>query len=359
MRVLEVGGIGPAPFAALLLAELGADVVRIDRRDYHVETHFGLGRSKRSIALDLRDPRDAEVAMRLADAADMLLEGFRPGVMEALGLGPEMMLPRNPRLVYGRMTGWGQTGPLAHEAGHDINYLALSGALHALGPADRPPPPPLNLAADFGGGALYLVMGVLAALRHAEATGEGQVVDCAMTDGAASLTDLFQSLRAEGLWSDERSANLLDGGAPFYRCYRCQDGRFVAVGALEPQFYAALLAVLGLSADPLFSAQFDRSVWSDQATRMAEVLASRPRDAWVHAAAGRDACLSPVLTWAEAPEHPHNRSREAFDRVDGGWRAAPAPKLSLTPAAIAGPPPEPDRHRADIVRDWLGEPGAG
>jgi alpha-methylacyl-CoA racemase len=338
----------------MLLAELGADVVRIDRPAQGGDQHNVLGRSKRSIALDLRSSGDLEQALRLCDAAHILIEGFRPGVMEALGLGPDALLPRNPPLVYGRMTGWGQTGPLAQEAGHDINYLGLSGALHALGPADQPPPPPLNLAADFGGGALYLVMGVLAALRHAEATGHGQVVDCAMTDGAASLSGLFYGLRASGLWSDAREANLLDGGAPFYRCYRCADGKFVAVGALEPRFYAALLKVLGLDSEPLFGSQFNHTAWPEQACRIAEVLATRPRDAWVEAAAGHDACLSPVLSWSEAPDHPHNQARAAFQRAPGGWNAAAAPKLSATPAAVAGPPATPDPHRAEIERDWLG-----
>ena len=350
VRVVEAGGIGPAPFACRLLAELGADVVRFDRRDGPPAPHFALGRGKRSVALDLRDPEDVALALDLCERAQVLVEGFRPGVMEGLGLGPDALLRRNPALVYGRMTGWGQTGPLAGEAGHDINYLGLTGALWAMGEADRPPMPPLNLVADFGGGALYLVMGVLAALRHAERTGEGQVVDCAMTDGVISMTGLFQSLRATGLWADARGANLLDGGAPFYRCYACAGGGFVAVGALEPRFHAALLRGLGLAADPLFAGrQHDRAAWPEQAEAMAAAFLTRPRDAWVEHFAGKDACVSPVLDWAEAAAHPHNRARGACAGPAQG-----APKLSLTPLVAASASPRPDQDRASVLRDWLG-----
>ncbi len=351
VKVVEFAGLGPAPFAAMLLADLGADVVRIDRR--RAPNERLLARGKRSIALDLKDPADHAIAVDLAAAAELLIEGFRPGVMEKLGLGPDTLLGRNPRLVYGRMTGWGQTGPLAQAAGHDINYLALSGALHAIGPADAPPPPPLNLVADFGGGSLYLIMGMLAALIHARATGQGQVVDAAMVEGAASLTTVFHTFLRHGFWRDERSANILDGAAPFYRCYRCADGKYLAVGALEPQFWALLRERLALT-DPLFDEQWDQSRWPAMAEHMATVIAGRPRDEWAALLEGSDACAAPVLSFTEAPHHPHNQARGTFVQVENGWDTAPAPRFSATEATPPAPGPATDQDRDEILAGWLG-----
>jgi len=350
VKVVEFAGLGPAPFAAMLLADLGADVVRIDRPGAPHERL--LARGKRSIALDLKHPADHATALELAAAAELLIEGFRPGIMEKLGLGPDVLLARNPRLVYGRMTGWGQTGPLAQAVGHDITYLALSGALHAIGPADAPPPPPLNLVADFGGGSLYLIMGLLAALTYARATGEGQVVDAAMVEGAASLTTLFHALLRDGLWRDVRGANLLDGGAPFYRCYRCADGKFLALGAFEPEFWVLLRERLGLEG-PLFDDHWDRTRWPAMAEHMAAIIAGRTRDQWCALLEGSDACAAPVLSFTEAPHHPHNRARGTFVPADGGWDVAPAPRFSATPTEPPAPPPAIDGDRARILADWL------
>ncbi len=290
------------------------------------------------MALDLKAPGDVAVALDLLAGADIALEGLRPGVMERLGLGPEPALARNAALVYGRMTGWGQTGPLAARAGHDIDYIALSGALHAIGGADKPEPP-LNLVGDFGGGALYLAVGVLAALTHARATGEGQVVDCAMTDGAASLMAMFYGFRAQGLWEDRRAANMLDGGAPFYDTYRCACGGWLAVGAIEPPFYARLLEVLELEdAAGAQAAQFDRADWPARKAAIAARILTRTRDEWTARLEGVDACAAPVLTLAEAPAHPHNRARGTFVEVAGVTQPAPAPRFSATPSAIQGAP---------------------
>ena len=320
LTVVEAGGIGPTPFAGLLLAQMGAEVVRLQRPG---EAHHGLDRGKRLESVDLKSLEGRSAALALIEGADALIEGFRPGVMERLGLGPEAALGRNPRLVYGRMTGWGQAGPLAQAAGHDLNYIALSGLLHAMGGAGRPPDPPLNVVGDFGGGALYLLCGLLAALLQARTTGRGQVVDCAIVDGAASLSTLFLGLRGEGLWSEEREDNLLDGAAPFYRCYACADGRFVSVAAIEPQFYAVLRERLGL-ADPLFDRQYDRAAWPEQRERLEALFATRTREQWCALLEGSDACFAPVLSFAEAPDHPHNRARAVF--ADGWPR--PAPRFS-------------------------------
>ncbi|HYF21834.1 MAG TPA: CaiB/BaiF CoA-transferase family protein [Caulobacteraceae bacterium] len=353
MRVLEFAGLGPAPFCGMLLSDLGADVVRIDRKGTQalLGRFDATARGRRSVALDLKRPEAVEACLRLCEGADALIEGFRPGVMERLGLGPEQALGRNSRLVYGRMTGWGQTGPLAQAAGHDITYLALSGALHAIGPAERPVPP-LNLAADYGGGALYLAFGVLAGVLSARETGRGQVIDCAMTDGAASLMAIFYSLKAAGLWDDaRREANLLDGGAPYYRTYACADGRHVAVGAIEPQFYALLLEKAGLS-DPAFAAQNDRAAWPELADKAAGVFATRTRDEWCALLEGSDACLAPVLSMSEAPTHPHNAARETFVEEGGVVQPAPAPRFSATPGAIQGPPPQSGEHTREALQDW-------
>lgn len=341
VRVLELPAIGPVPFAGMLLADLGAEVVRVDRlpgTGDSLDLGLGagpLGRGRRSIALDLRRPEGAEVVLRLAAASDALIEGFRPGVAERLGVGPEPVHARNPALVYGRMTGWGQDGPLAATAGHDITYLAVSGLLHGIGPAQQPTPP-INYVADFGGGAMFLVTGVLAGLLHARATGQGQVVDAAMTEGAAYLGTMTRSLFAAGAWHDERQANLLDGGAANYRCYECADGRFVAVGALEPKFWAALCSAVGLDAAAVPS-PYDPAQRDACTALLTDIFCTRSRDEWAELFAPLDACVAPVLTLAEAPEHPHNAARGSFVDVAGAVVAAPAPRFSATVAAAGAP----------------------
>ncbi|MBU1540734.1 MAG: CoA transferase [Alphaproteobacteria bacterium] len=341
LRILEFDGLGPVTFAGMMLADLGAEVLRLSRSADAGAAVFSevggqvLHRGRAAAAVNLKDPDHVAGVMDLIGGADALIEGFRPGVMERLGLGPDVCAARNARLVYGRITGWGQTGPMAQQVGHDINYIALSGALHALGEPDRPPRPPLNLLGDYGGGAMMLVTGVLAGLLEAKSTGKGRVVDAAMTDGSALLMSLFQALSARGLWSENRGANLLDGGAPFYRCYACRDGRFIAVGALEPQFYAALIAGLGL--EPESAPQFDLAGWPALHTRFAAVFATRDRDDWAAHFEGTDACVTPVLTLAEAARHPHNAARGTFVE-QGVTQAAPAPRFAGTPA---GPEAQP------------------
>ena len=353
VKVVEFAGLGPAPFCCMLLSDMGADVVRIDRKSGRGGSrHDVTTRGRRSAALDLKDQSDKAIALALIAKADVLIEGFRPGVMERLGLGPEAAFGANPRLIYGRMTGWGQYGPLAHAAGHDINYIALSGALHAIGRNGAPPSPPLNLVGDFGGGALYLAMGVCAALFEAQRSGKGQVIDCAMTDGAASLMAMFYGLRAAGIWSDARDANLLDGGAPFYDVYECADGEYVALGALEPQFYALLMEKTGLACDPAFAAQMDREAWPEQSAKLAAVIKTKSREQWRALMEGDDACFAPVLSMAEAPSHPHNVARGAFTEVSGVVQPSPAPRFSRTPGAIQGPPAKPGAHTEDVLADW-------
>ena len=338
LRIIEFDGLGPVTFAGMVLADLGAEVLRLSRSADAGAPAFSevggavLHRGRAAVGVNLKDPGDLAGVLDLIGTADALIEGFRPGVMERLGLGPEICAERNARLVYGRITGWGQTGPMARQVGHDINYIALSGALHAMGEPDRPPRPPLNLVGDYAGGAMMLVTGVLAALLEAKTTGRGRVVDAAMTDGSALLMSLFQALGARGLWSETRGANLLDGGAPFYRCYTCADGRFVAVGALEPQFYAALIAGLGLT--PEAAPQFDLAGWPGLHARFEAIFATRDRDDWAERFADTDACVTPVLTGAEAARHPHNAARGTF--VDPGVvQAAPAPRFNGTPAEPA------------------------
>lgn len=342
LKVVELAGIGPAPFACMMLAELGADVVRIDRiasgEARGPDLTGGLNRSRASIAVDLKSSSGRDVALRLVEQADVLIEGMRPGATEDLGIGPDACLARNPRLVYGRMTGWGQVGPWASMAGHDINYAALSGALHVSGPPERPIPP-VNVLADFGGGALYLLVGVLSALTARERTGRGQVVDAAMVDGAASLITMIYAMHGKGLWQDERGVNLLDGGAPYYDTYECSDGRFVAVGAIEPAFYAALLEGLGLPDLP--GPQNDRDAWPAHRAALAARFRSRTRDEWAAVFEGTDACVAPVLSLSEAPEHPHMSARGAFASVDGAVQPVLAPRFSVT----SGRAPTPE-HRA-------------
>jgi alpha-methylacyl-CoA racemase len=361
-RVIELAGLGPAPFAGALLADLGADVVRVDRipragaaPDPPPRYDF-YNRNKRSIALDLKQPAAAQALLRMLARADALLEGFRPGVTERLGLGPEVCLEANPRLVYGRMTGWGQEGPLAQEAGHDINYLALSGALHSIGAADRPPPPPLNLVADLGGGALYLAVGVLAAAFEARNSGRGQVVDVAMIDGVTNLMSMFHALHQFGSWTGDRSDNALDGGAPFYRTYETREGKYIAVGALEPQFYAALIEALGLAGEVL-PEQNDRGAWPAMRERFAAIFRTRSREEWVLATAGRDACLAPVLDLDEAPLHPQMRARQSHVPFDEVRHPHPAPRFGRTPAALRRPAPAPGAHSREVLAEW-GVPAA-
>lgn len=341
LRILEFDGLGPVTFAGMMLADLGADVLRLSRSAAAGAAAFSevggavLHRGRAAVGVNLKDPGDLAAVLDLVESADALIEGFRPGVMERLGLGPDVCAARNPKLVYGRITGWGQTGPMARQVGHDINYIALSGALHAMGEPDRPPRPPLNLIGDYAGGAMMLVTGVLAALLEAKTTGKGQVVDAAMTDGSALLMSLFQALGARGLWSEARGANLLDGGAPFYRCYACKDGRFVAVGALEPQFYAALIAGLGI--EPETAPQFDLAGWPALHARLEAVFETRTRGDWAAHFEGTDACVTPVLTMAEAARHPHNLARGTF--VDSGVvQAAPAPRFDGLPAEPVAEP---------------------
>lgn len=356
-RVVEMGGIGPAPFAGALLGDLGADVVRIDRiakpgvePDLPAQFDF-YNRNKRSVALDLKQPQAIAAVLKLVTQADALIEGFRPSVMERLGLGPEPCHAANPRLVYARMTGWGQDGPLAQEAGHDINYLALTGALHCLGDADRPPPPPLNLVADLGGGALYLTVGLLSAAMEAQRSGQGQTIDVAMIDGVTHLMSAFQALRQQGSWTGRRSDNIVDGGAPFYRSYATSDGRFIAVGAIEPHFYANLLEVMDLSGESL-PAQNDRAAWPQMRERFARIFAGRTRDEWVALAMGHDACLAPVLTVDEAPAHPQMQARNLYANFDGLRHPSPAPRFSRTRSDLRRPPPAPGRDSREVLADW-------
>jgi alpha-methylacyl-CoA racemase len=329
VRIVEFDAIGPVPLACMILADMGAEVVRLARRSGGAWAEVGgavLNRGRPHASVDLKSPADIEQVLALIDRADALIEGSRPGVMERLGLGPEVCRARNPRLVYARMTGWGQTGPLAQRAGHDINYIALTGALHAMGAADAPPPVPLNLVGDYGGGAMFAVAGLLAAVIGARTTGQGQVVDVAMTDGVAALTAMFHGLAAQGLWNERRGANLLDGSRPFYRCYACADGRYVAVGALEPQFFAALLAGLGIPANRF--SQYDPSGWAEMEATFAACFATRARDQWEEVFAATDACVSPVLSFPEATVHPHNAARATFLEAGGVVQPAPAPRFS-------------------------------
>jgi len=352
VRIVEFAGIGPGPFCGMLLSDLGADVIRIDRPGSRPGMPSDVtGRGRRSIALNLKDAGDVETALQLISKADGLIEGFRPGVMERNGLGPDPVLARNPKLVYGRMTGWGQTGTLAHAAGHDLNYIALTGGLHAMGRKGQPPAPPLNLVGDYGGGALYLAFGLCAGIINARQTGQGQVIDCAMTDGAASLASMFFGMRAMGVWSDEREANLLDGGAHFYDTYECSDGKWVSIGSIEPQFYMLLLEKAGLT-DDQFKGQMSRENWPELKGKLAAVIKTKTRDEWRAIMEGSDVCFAPVLSIAEAPEHPHNKARETFIEIEGVVQPAPAPRFSKTPGAVQGLPPGQGEHTDEILKDW-------
>jgi alpha-methylacyl-CoA racemase len=352
VKVIEFAGIGPGPFCAMLLSDMGAEVVRIDRKGGRGANKFDItSRGRRSLALDLKNPQAVQTALKLIAQADALLEGFRPGVMEKLGLGPDVALKANPKLVYGRMTGWGQTGPLAHAAGHDLNYIALTGALHGIGRMGQPPVPPLNLVGDFGGGALYLAFGMACALFEARGSGKGQVVDCAMTDGAASLMAMFYGFKAMGIWTDTKGENLLDGGAHFYDTYETADGKWVSIGSIEPQFYALLLQKTGIT-DPDFQSQMDRSKWPALKAKIAAVLKTKTRAEWDALMEGTDVCYAPVLSLSEAPNHPHNKARQTFVEIDGVVQPAPAPRFSRTVPKVQGPAPEAGQHNEQVLADW-------
>ncbi|NUU21497.1 MAG: CoA transferase [Streptomycetaceae bacterium] len=338
IRVVELAGIGPGPFVGMMLADAGAEIIRVDRIGAGGGPHLAVGRGRLGgIEADLKNPQGTETVLRLIDAADVLLEGFRPGVTERLGLGPTVCLARNPKLVYARMTGWGQDGPLAERAGHDINYISVSGVLHAFARAGERPVPPLNLVGDYGGGAMFCAFGILAGLLEARRTGQGQVVDAAMTDGSAALSAFIHGMRGLGGWGGEPGTNLLDTGAPFYDVYEASDGRFVAVGCIEPQFYAQFLSGLGL-ADEDLPDQMDRAGWPKLKARFAEVLATRTRDEWAALFQDTDACVTPVLTWDEAAAYPHNAARGTFVAPDGTVQPEAAPRFSRTPSRAAGAP---------------------
>jgi len=357
VRIVELAGQGPAPFAGAILADFGADVVLIDRPpvsgwrpEVPREYDFYM-RNKRSVGLDLKSPSGLATARAMVARADVLIEGYRPGVAERLGLGPDACLALNPRLVHARMTGWGQDGPLAMEAGHDINYLALTGALYAIGQADAPPPPPLNLVADLGGGGMFLVAGVLLALFSARETGKGQVVDCAMLDGIAQLMSAFQAFRQQGTWSDRRQDNIVDGGAPYFGTYATKDGQYVSVGAMEANFYANLVAALGLDIGQLPDRN-DRANWPGLRARFAEIIATRTRAEWEELMKGRDACFAPVLSIDEAWSHPQMVARGTFVEMEGLRYPGPAPRLSATPGSLRNPAPQPGADTAAVLAEW-------
>jgi alpha-methylacyl-CoA racemase len=355
VRIVELAGIGPGPFCGMLLADLGADVVVVDRKGgtlpFGAQPKFDFTRrGKRSIALDLKQPGAAEVVLRLLEQADGLLEGFRPGVMERLGLGPDACLARNPRLVYGRLTGWGQSGPLAPAAGHDINYVALSGLLFHGGHRDSAPSIPPTVVGDIGGGAMFMAVGLLSGILSARTTGQGQVIDGAITDGCAVMSMLVQGLRAQRLWADRRQSNALDGGAHWYDTYECADGGWISVGALEPQFYRLLLEKCGLTDEGLGQAQFDVANWPRHKERFAAVFRTRSRDEWCALLEGTDACFAPVLSLAEAPAHPHNRAREAYVQIDGVAQPATAPRFSATPGGVRSPPAKVGEHTGELLQ---------
>ena len=362
VKVIELAALGPVPFAGMVLSDLGADVVRVDRTvpgslAYGDPSKDVLGRNKRSVAIDLKHAEGLRVLVDLALGADVLIEGFRPGVAERIGIGPERLREANRRLVYGRMTGWGRDGPLATTAGHDVNYISLSGVLAAIGRSGERPVPPLNLVGDFGGGGMLLALGVVSALLERERSGLGQVVDAAMVDGSALLMAWHYGVHAQGLWREERGTNLLDTGAPFYDVYETSDHRFVAVGPLEPEFYRHLLSLLGLGNDADFTPQEDDDAWPIRSERLRELFSSRTRDEWCELFEGSDACVTPVLSMDEAPRHPHNIARSTFVTVDGVLQPAPAPRFDATPLAIPRPPPRPGQHSEEVLRELGRSPG--
>ena len=353
IRVVEMAGIGPGPFTAMMLSDLGAEVIRVDRLSHKGTGHRAnvLNRGRKSIAVDLKNPRGVETTLRLIEQADVVLEGFRPGVMERLGLGPEECLSVNPRLIFGRMTGWGQTGPLSQAAGHDINYISIAGALGAMGYADRPPAPPLNLVGDFGGGAMYLLTGILAALVERATSGQGQMIDAAMTDGTASLLSPFFGLMAMNMWTTDRFSNRLDGGAFYYGSYECSDGKYISIGSLEPQFYALLLEKAEIT-DPEFQEQLDEAAWPAKREKLNQLFKTRTRQQWCDIMEGTDACFAPVLDLKEAPVHPHNIDRKTFVELDGVVQPAPAPRFSRTQGEIQGPAAMAGEHTREVLSAW-------
>ncbi len=351
IRVVEIAGIGPGPFCAMMLADLGADVIRVERPGGGMVLPMDLmNRSRRSLGVNLKSPEGVQLVLDLVDTADVVMEGFRPGVAERLGIGPDACLKRNPKVVYGRITGWGQEGPLAPRAGHDMNYIALAGALDPIGDNGGPPIPPLNLVADFGGGGMLLAYGILAALLEAQRSGQGQVVDAAMVDGAALLTTMFHGLRAAGMWKDERGSNLLDGGSPFYSVYETKDEKFLSVGPIEPKFYMQLITVLGLDPSQI-PGQYDQSRWPELRGLLAKAFKEKTRDEWAGIFEDTDACVYPVLSLGEAPEHPHNVARDTFVTVDGCVQPAPAPRFDRTPAPPPTAPCTPGQHTDEILSE--------
>lgn len=358
VKILEIAGIGPGPFAAMLLADMGADILRVDRAQSCVGGNPEsppadvLNRGRRSIGLDLKNPDGVETLLKLVEQADALIEGFRPGVCERLGIGPDICLARNPKLVFGRMTGWGQEGPYAQMAGHDINYISLAGALEPIGRAGEKPLPPLNLVGDFGGGGMFLAFGVVCALLEAKSSGQGQVVDAAMVDGSATLMTMFHAFRAMGIWEDKRGSNLLDTGAWYYEVYETSDGKYVSVGALERQFYDEMITLTGLKDDPDLPSQHDKNTWPAMKERLAAVFLTKTRDEWCEILEGSDACFAPVLSMEEAPKHPHNVERQTFVERNGIVQPAPAPRFSRTPGDIQRPPSFPGQHTDEALTDW-------
>lgn len=353
IRVVEMAGIGPGPFTAMMLSDLGAEVIRVDRLSHKGTGHRAnvLNRGRKSIAVDLKNPRGVETTLRLIEQADVVLEGFRPGVMERLGLGPEKCLSVNPRLIFGRMTGWGQTGPLSQAAGHDINYISIAGALGAMGYADRPPAPPLNLVGDFGGGAMYLLTGILAALVERATSGQGQIIDAAMTDGTASLLSPFFGLMAMNMWTTDRFSNRLDGGAFYYGSYECSDGKYISIGSLEPQFYALLLEKAEIT-DPEFQEPLDEAAWPAKREKLNQLFKTRTRQQWCDIMEGTDVCFAPVLDLKEAPTHPHNIDRKTFVELEGVVQPAPAPRFSRTQGEIQGPAAMAGEHTREVLSAW-------
>ena len=358
VRIVELAGIGPGPMCAMLLADMGADVVRVDRTE---AADLGmkrdpkgdlLNRGRPSIAVDLKKKEGVETVLRLIDQADAVLEGFRPGVMERLGLGPEVCLKRNAKLVYGRMTGWGQHGPIAHAAGHDINYISIVGALNAIGTKDGPPVPPLNLVGDFGGGALYLAMGLLAGIIEARTSGKGQVIDCAMTEGAASLMTIFYAMKAMGRWSEQRGTNAIDGGSHYYTVYETKDGGYVSVGSIEAKFYAELLEKSGLAREDNLPGQLDAAKWPEMREKLSRIFRSKTRDEWCAIMEGSDVCFAPVLNLEESMAHPHNVARQTFVTVDGVTQPAPAPRFDRTKCEIRKPPSVPGEDTDKALAAW-------
>jgi alpha-methylacyl-CoA racemase len=354
VKIIEVGGIGPGPFCGMMLSDMGAEIVRVERKgglSLSDPKYDLLTRNRKSISINLRTPEGVQTLLRMLEQVDALQEGFRPGVMEKLGIGPDVCLKRNPRLVYGRMTGWGQEGPLARAAGHDINYIALSGALHTIGRIGQKPVPPLNLVGDFGGGGMLLAFGMVCALYEARNSGHGQVVDAAMTDGSAALMAMIYGLKAAGFWTDKPGTNLLDTGAHFYDTYETADNKFVAIGAIEPQFYELLLKLTGID-DPDFQNQLDFAQWPRLKEKLSAVFKTKTRDAWCEIMEGSDVCFAPVLSMSEAPEHPHNKQRKTFVEFDGVLQPAPAPRFSRTEPNIKNPPPIPGQDTETVLADF-------